>query len=684
MLFVLSSVVCWSAAAQINPIPMGQITLRELRQEVYPDDTSAHAVMLKENGEAWVDNERELRLVFHYYGKIKIQDAQGLEAANIIIPLYRGKRGDEEVFRIKAFAYNFEDSKIVKTELSQKDIYEEDVSENVTLKKFTFPNARPGSVLEYSYELESPYLFNFRDWVFQSRMPTVRSEYWARIPGNFIYNMRLVGPFELSLNESSISKDCFRGGNGGVADCVTYKWAMDSIPAFIPEDYMTAASDFMPAVRFELSEVRLFDGQVNKVTKTWEDLDQELKQDKTFGLAIKKAAGDLEGITGLLSAASDASAAAGVSGTSGNPGTSGGSGATGASGTPDASGELLKARNIYYHFQGHFKWNGEFTPFADDLVKSYGGGTGSVAAINLCLVAALQSAGLEAHPVLLSTRENGYPVDIHPVISDFNYVVAYTRIDGKAYMLDATEKFLPFGMLPFRCLTKKVRVMDFEHSFWAEIPAAARFREITQLKLAFDEKAHLNGSYKSYKYGYDALSHRQEIAGFNGEDEYISSLEDELDEVEILNYKNKNLDTLENPLVEEYDLEINNFSGGRGGNIYLSAFLLNKIDENPFKLKERYYPVDFGAGWEVQNLVNIQLPENYKVSSLPKPVGLALPESGGSFIMNVTGTSGQVNILSKIVLNKAVYTPEEYYYVKEMFNRIVQAHASTIVLEPVE
>src|SRR3546814_18438324 len=117
--------------------------------------------------------------------------------------MYRGSGGDEEVFRIKAFSYYLDGSRIVKTALSPREIYEEDVSENVRLKKFTFPNARPGSVLEYTYELNSPYIFNFRDWVFQHPIPVASSEYWARIPGTFIYNIRLVGPFKLSLNESS-------------------------------------------------------------------------------------------------------------------------------------------------------------------------------------------------------------------------------------------------------------------------------------------------------------------------------------------------------------------------------------------------------------------------------------------------------------------------------------------------
>ncbi|HYH55415.1 MAG TPA: hypothetical protein VD772_02320, partial [Anseongella sp.] len=284
---------------------------------------------------------------------------------------------------------------------------------------------------------------------------------------------------------------------------------------------------------------------------------------------------------------------------------------------------------------------------------------------------------------LLSTRENGQVVDIHPVISDFNYAVAYTLIDGEAYLLDAAEKFLPFGMLPFRCLSDKVRVMDPERSFWMEVPSNAKFREVSQLKLALDGDAVLKGSYISYKYGYDALSHRQQTGSIR-ESDYVSSLENKHDGIRILNYKSRNLDTLENPFIEEYDVEIRSLAGGNGGNIYLPVFLLNKVDKNPFKLKERYYPVNFGAAREMQRLVVIDLPENYKLGSLPEPVGIALPGNGGRFVMTVQDGKGQVTIVSRIHLNKAIYSPQEYHYVKEMFNRIVQAHAATLVLEPVQ
>ena len=65
----------------------------------------------------------------------------------------------------------------------------------------------------------------------------------------------------------------------------------------------------------------------------------------------------------------------------------------------------------------------------------------------------LKEAGLEANPVILSTRNNGYVGSItFPNISKFDYVIGHVKIGEKEYLLDATE---PYGMpniLPVRCL----------------------------------------------------------------------------------------------------------------------------------------------------------------------------------------------------------------------------------------
>ena len=71
-----------------------------------------------------------------------------------------------------------------------------------------------------------------------------------------------------------------------------------------------------------------------------------------------------------------------------------------------------------------------------------------MADINLGLVSALNLADIEAYPVIISTRSNGIPNIIHPVITDFNAVIVSAKIDGKDYLLDASDKNLPFDCYP--------------------------------------------------------------------------------------------------------------------------------------------------------------------------------------------------------------------------------------------
>ena len=124
-------------------------------------------------------------------------------------------------------------------------------------------------LLKSVIRFESPFIFNFKSWEFQSDIPKMKSEYWAKIPGNYIYNITLTGflqAYHAILR--NLLKIALRPGGGNKADCALYKFGMKDIPAFVEEDYMTAKSNFLSAINFELSEVQYFNGGKEKLTKT--------------------------------------------------------------------------------------------------------------------------------------------------------------------------------------------------------------------------------------------------------------------------------------------------------------------------------------------------------------------------------------------------------------------------------
>jgi hypothetical protein len=111
----------------------------------------------------------------------------------------------------------------------------------------------------------------------------------------------------------------------------------------------------------------------------------------------------------------------------------------------------------------------------------------------LSLVAALRDARLNAHPVLLSTRNNGLPSPLYPVPTDFNYVIARVKIGDNYYLLDATEDVYPFGLLPERCLNGMGRALGPDSSQWAPRNATQRKKHVTMFKASLDEQGKITG-----------------------------------------------------------------------------------------------------------------------------------------------------------------------------------------------
>jgi hypothetical protein len=67
----------------------------------------------------------------------------------------------------------------------------------------------------------------------------------------------------------------------------------------------------------------------------------------------------------------------------------------------------------------------------------------------------LRAVEIPADPVIISTIDNGMVHPIYPIITKYNYLIVRATIDGKTVLLDATEKDVPFGLLPYRCLNQR-------------------------------------------------------------------------------------------------------------------------------------------------------------------------------------------------------------------------------------
>ena len=649
-IFILFFFCCSSVIYALpEDFKFGDIKMPDINLKAYPGDSTATAVILCEYGSCRFDSDSH-NLKFRYHVRLKILSKDGVKHANFEIPI-RKQDSHAELFRLEeAATFSYNNGQLSTVKLEQKNVFKENLHKYIDLYKFTMPNVQEGSIIEVKYEIESPFIFNFRQWDFQSDIPKLESIYEVHIPANYLYSISLNGFLKLDINESRVIRECFGSGVARKADCSVFYYGMKNIPAFIKEDFMTAPTNFISSIQFELSEVTSFSGVVNKITRTWKDVEDELNKDNRFGKQLKRGKETFKNDLDPL-----------VSGIQ-NP--------------------VEKATIIYTFIKQYFKWNGYYGKYSENgIKKAYNDKTGNIGDINLSLIAALQAYGLNAEPVLCSTRENGLPKQIFPVMSDFNYVFCRVNINSKDYLLDASDPYLPFGMLPVRCMNGIGRVLHAKESSWMEILPQSELKQQITLLLTLDSDGNLNGDAKILSFDYEALNKRKKIASFNSEEEYIEDVDNRLPHMSIGEYKIENRQDVGKSLSETYSVKFEKFDSLGMNRIYFNPFIFDRWSENPFKSNERLYPVDFGAPLSYTYTLNFKYPASYRVVALPEKVTLGLPQNGGSFTFDVQDTDHHIMLRSILKTNRYIYNSDEYHALREIFARIVQLHKTDIVLQ---
>ncbi|MDO3628143.1 DUF3857 domain-containing protein [Mucilaginibacter sp. BT774] len=644
-----------SATAFAQDFSYGEPDVAALDMKKYDKDTAAHAVVLREHGTSRINitNDYHVRLVFEYHSKIKFFDNKEFEReGTFVIPVYNSDgMAYEEVEDVKGVTfYKDENGVIQKAELDPQKIIMEKRDKHYTLVKFTMPALRSGCTIEVSYRFITPYFRTFHPWHFQGYIPKVYSEYEAHIPALWSFNASLRGSLKLTKNTASIESKCFTFGAGS-ADCSDLVYGMSDIPAFKPEDYMTAEKNYKSAVYFELEEeTDLQTGAKTKYAKEWKDIDYDLKTERWFGGQLKRSGLMKDRIAPIIAGKTD---------------------------------QMEKAEIIYNYIRSTIKWNEDEDFGSEDGIRqALVNHTGNAGDINLALVTALNAGGIPTEAVLLSTREHGNINKLYPAIGDFNYVVARATIGDKSYLVDATEPLLPFGMLPMRCLNDQGRVFSLNKpSFWIDLSTNQRENITYALDLTLQDDGKMKGTITRFSIGYSGYLRRKEIKKFNSVNEYVESIAEKLRKTKVVKSDIINIDSLDKPVGETYEVEMNIFDNLKHDHLSFSPFLLNQLTTNPFKLAERDFPVDWGMPSDERYIINVHLPQHYVLENPPQAMAIAMPNKGGNFFTAFDGDSQNFSFSYDTRFNKSVYSPEEYPYLKELYNKIILAQKNEFVFK---
>lgn len=626
---------------QIKEITFGEIPKTDLEMTEYAPDPSADAIILENHAMVSMRSDEKILVVTSCHVRIKIINTDGLDYANVELPY----GSDEKIVGLKATSYNLEDGAIVESQVDKKSLYYEKTSRYSNTLRFSLPNVRPGTVIEYRYTLESPDYFSLYTLEFQHEIPVRRCNFQVEYPGYFEYKFVPGGDLSGIRYKGGQQKIFF--GNSSV-EGFTGSWTANNIPAYREEPFSTGSEDYYARFGFELSKINIPGYYFEEISPTYPRLSEKLMERTDFGEYIAKA-----GV--VRSKAAELKA--------------------------EGGSETDVLRRIYSFISEYMMWTGysDFTASAA-MSKIFKDARGNAADINLMLLTMLRTAGIQADPVILSTREHGLVNPLFAVIRKFNHVVVSASADGKSYIIDATDPVRPFNMLPEECLNGQGWLVGLRDGSWVDLSNGEHHSEVVALEMELDETGALTGKADNIYESYDAWLVRK-VCSLQGAEAYRDYMQSVNSQWKISDLQLENLEDLEMPVIEKISLTIPDGSDKGDGIMYLNPFLCGRMESNDFYAEERISVIDLACPSVKKYTCTITIPEGWTVAELPQSINLRMNGGGAVFICNFTADGRKVKVDSEINFSTVTFLPERYDSIRKFYSEIIRKQSEVIILK---
>ncbi|WP_034061403.1 transglutaminase-like domain-containing protein [Lacinutrix jangbogonensis] len=650
----------------------GKVSKEELKETIYRNDSTVDAAVLY----------RELKVHYPYrqgegfnqfvevFERIKIYNPEGYRFATIKNKLYdESSEKEEQIEGLKAYTYSLESGKVKDVKLKKDGIFEEKINQFWKSHKFTMPNLKEGSIIEYTYRIESPFM-SIDDVNLQYDIPIKKSKVEIFVPEYFIFN-KTINPkaayhpeiVESSMNRTEVltkSQVTLTNGSGYQTGTNSknpqLKFTQNkieiigsNIPALKREMFVDNINNYRSKLLMEYVAYKNSDGNTRYFSKTWEDVSKTIYNSSDFGAQLSKEGYFKDDVDVIVS-------------------------------NSNAEKEIIA--KIYSLVKKKVKWNG-FTGYKsnENLRKVYKEGSGNVGDINLMLVAMLRYAGIAANPVLLSTRANGIP--LAPTLDGFNYVICRVKLEEGYVLLDGTSNYSTANILPERAINWQGRVIDDRgFSDWISLKPETVSDKIYQMNINIQEDLSIDGKLREKLTNYLALDFREDYAKVKPES-IIAELEKEKGYIVIENLDIKNKTDLSKPILISYDFKLDNAVDEIGGKLYFSPLLFFGNNTNAFVQDTRVYPIDLIYPQNAKYRISINLPEGYEVESLPGNAKFVLNTTEGEFSYVIVPNGKSIQLVISSNLKNTLILPKGYPEFKKFVQLSSEKKAEKIVLKKV-
>jgi len=631
--------------------------LHHVKTEVPRDAVSlfdADAVILDEIAlvEYEFSEETGFKIIQKVKRSIQINTADGLHHATLSIPFYYGRYAKENVV--------IDSYEILRTTKEKQEVISVQkatntkVSDDFYLKEVAVENIQVGDIVTYSYSKEIPSIDEIPTWYFQGDLPKLKSSYTVMIPDNLLYLISKTGSLEIreTKEETQTARDLstLKWGTSYRFKEAILKFTATNIPVIQYEPFMDNIQNYVSSIRFDLIQFQYPMSPLVTIPHEQGEVAKDLYKNKGFGGELRQDKYWKKTIANLAL---------------------------------DGLDEPSKVERILAFIQQSIKWNQQYSYLVESGVKkAMTQQKGNSADINLALIGALRAAGIDAEPVVLSTKSNGKMTVLFPRF--INHVIAGVKLNNQFYLLDAIQPYTSLQVLPIEDLngdgwmiTDKNRVIKVDLA-----PKQLSFNQ-EEFKLTLDEMGKVTGSMNSRLTRYEAFmfnsKYAESIVARSRADIEVRSKQFFLSQGEITPTEIGDVD---------YQFQVQKFNfatlDAQSQTMTFNPMELYRDKENPFLSETRQSDVCFLFPFMDVYKMNIQLPAGYKVKHLPansvltsKAIGMNM-----TYEIKVLDTN-QLQIGFGLRMTNTVVPKQQYEDLRRLYQDMNQKMNELIVLEKI-
>jgi hypothetical protein len=572
------------------------------------------------------------------YVRIKIFTEEGRKYANIEVPFEKGvtevKNLQARTIHPDGTIINFDGKPFESMIVKAKGV-------KYMAKTFTMPDVQPGSIIEYRYLFTSSWA---SEWILSAELFTKHAKFSLR--RSTWYALQWSWPRGLP-----------EGTSPPIDDHNIVRLETQDVPAFQIEDYMPPQNEMVYRVEFRYTNS--FERDPDKFWK-----DESKLVDPAIERFIDKRKAMEQALAQIVS-----------------PGD-----------TPEQKLRKIYARcqqvrnTSYEQTKTQQEMNREKLKDTHNVEDVWKRGYGDGWDITWLFLALARAAGVDASPVLISTRDRHFFNKNLMNPYDLNTNVVLVKLDGKDIYLDPGVAFAPFAMLPWSETGVAGLRLDKDGGSWVTttLPAASESGVDRNAVLTLDDSGTLEGKATVTFRGLSALWRRIEVRNVDdaGRRKF---LEDELKtyipgtvEAELSNTPDwKSASTT---LVAELNLKITGWAAGAGRRTLLAEGIFGGGEKHVFEHTNRVHPIYFDFPYSDNDSVAISLPAGMQITVLPPPQHIDAKIC--VYGMTADNKDGALQLHRNLMIDLHLLDVKYYASLRNFFQNVRSDDDQQVVLSP--